>query len=158
MLDQVFHANIIAYCQQNRYVWFAIYTDLFTLVSKIIFMKYLPPVRPKMVLKLKIVRIYWNLAHLIFQVCRSLFECLKQFLWNIYHLLYPNSPKIKNAQNLLKFGRIDISNMPISILMSKISFMKYLPPVRPKLAPKLKMFRIYWYLAQLIFQIYWFRF
>ena len=58
MLDQVFHANIIAYCQQNRYVWFAIYTDLFTLVSKIIFMKYLPPVRPKMVLKLKIVRIY----------------------------------------------------------------------------------------------------
>ena len=30
MLDHVFHANI-AYCQQNRYVLLAIYTDLFTL-------------------------------------------------------------------------------------------------------------------------------
>ena len=45
-------------------------------------------------------------------------------------------PKIKNAQNLLKFGLTDISNVPISILMSKIIFMKYLPPVRPKLASK----------------------
>ena len=34
--------------------------------------------------------------------------------------------------------------MPISILMSKIVFMKYLPPVKPKSAPKLKMLRIYW--------------
>ena len=48
-----------------------------------------------------------------------------------------------NAQDLLKFGRIDISNMLISILMSKMIFIKYLPPVRPKLAPKSKMFRIY---------------
>ena len=31
MLDHVFHTNIIAYCQQNRYVRLAIYTDLFTL-------------------------------------------------------------------------------------------------------------------------------
>ena len=30
MLDHVFHANIIAYCQQNWCVWLAIYTDLFT--------------------------------------------------------------------------------------------------------------------------------
>ena len=28
--------------------------------------------------------------------------------------------------------------MPNSVLMSKISFMKYLPPVGPKLIPKLK--------------------
>ena len=41
------------------------------------------------------------------------------------------SPKIKNAQNLLKFGTFDISNMPVSILMSKITFMKYLPPAKP---------------------------
>ena len=27
----LFHTNIIAYCQQNRYVQFAIYTDLFAL-------------------------------------------------------------------------------------------------------------------------------
>ena len=31
MLNHVFHANIIAYCQQNRCVWFAIYINLFTL-------------------------------------------------------------------------------------------------------------------------------
>ena len=30
-LDHVFHINIIAYCQQNRYVWLAMYTDLLTL-------------------------------------------------------------------------------------------------------------------------------
>ena len=28
----MFHTNIIAYCQQNRYVRLAIYTDLFTLI------------------------------------------------------------------------------------------------------------------------------
>ena len=30
-LDHVFYINIIAYCQQNRYVRLAIYTDVFTL-------------------------------------------------------------------------------------------------------------------------------
>ena len=30
-LDHVFYTNIIAYCQQNRYVRLAIYTDIFTL-------------------------------------------------------------------------------------------------------------------------------
>ena len=34
-------------------------------------------------------------------------------------------PKIKKAQNLLKFGSFDISNIPISILISKIMFIKY---------------------------------
>ena len=62
-------------------------------------------------------------------------------------------PKIKNAQNLLKSGTFDISSMPISILMSKTIFKKYLPPVRPKLVPKSKLRRIYWNLAQLIFRI-----
>ena len=32
---------------------------------------------------------------------------------------------MKNAPILLKFGWIDISNMPISILMSKMIFIKY---------------------------------
>ena len=32
--------------------------------------------------------------------------------------------------------------------MSKMIFMKYLPPVRPKLVPKLKKLRIYWNLSQ----------
>ena len=38
-------------------------------------------------------------------------------------------PKIKNAQNLLKFGTFDISNMLISILVPKMTFIKYLPPI-----------------------------
>ena len=49
-------------------------------------------------------------------------------------MLGPISPRIKNAQKLLKFSLIDISNMPISTLNSKINFLKYLPSVRPKLA------------------------
>ena len=34
-------------------------------MSKIVFTKYLPPVRPKMVPKLKMLKIYCNLAHSI---------------------------------------------------------------------------------------------
>ena len=45
-------------------------------------------------------------------------------------------PKTKNAQKLLKFGTFNISNMRISILMSKIIFMKHLPNVKPRLVPK----------------------
>ena len=41
-------------------------------------------------------------------------------------------PKIENAQDLLKFDSFDILNISTSILMSKIIFIKYLPPVRPK--------------------------
>ena len=52
-------------------------------------------------------------------------------------------PKIKSAQNLLKFGTFDISNMPVSILMSKMIFIKCLPRITPNLVPKLKMLRIY---------------
>ena len=54
-----------------------------------------------------------------------------------------NGLKIKNAQNLLKFRICDISNIPISILMSKIIFIEYLPPVQPKMVPKSKVLRIY---------------
>ena len=61
--------------------------------------------------------------------------------------------KTKSAQDLLKFGTFDISNMPISILMSKMIFIESLQPVRPKLTPKLKMLRIYWNLAHVIFRI-----
>ena len=52
-------------------------------------------------------------------------------------------PKFKNAQDLLKFGVFDISNNAISILMSKTTFIKSLPPFRPKLFQKLKMLRIH---------------
>ena len=70
-----------------------------------------------------------------------------------YHLLGQISPKIKNAQDLLNFGKFDISNILISIPMSKIIFIKYLPPVRPKFFPKSKVLRIYWNLSHSIFQV-----
>ena len=54
-----------------------------------------------------------------------------------------NGPKIKNAQNLLEFRICDISNIPISILMSKIIFIEYILPVQPKMVPKSKVLRIY---------------
>ena len=69
------------------------------IMSKIIFMEYLPPVRPKLVLKLKMLRIYWNLAHYTFQICQCKLWCRKWFLWNIYQLLCPNwSQKWKIAE------------------------------------------------------------
>ena len=64
-----------------------------------------------------------------------------------------NGAKIKNTQNLSKFGTSDISNIPISIWMSKMIFIKYLPPASPILVPKLKMLRNYWNSAYLIFRI-----
>ena len=93
------------------------------LVSKIIFFKYLTPVRHKFVSKLKILRIYFKHADPNFDV--------------------KVDPKNKSAQNLLKFGTFDISNMPISTLMSKIIFMKYLPPATLKFVLKSNMFRIF---------------
>ena len=49
------------------------------LMSTIIFMKHLSPVRPKFVPKLKILKIYWNLAHLMLQICQSRFWHQKYF-------------------------------------------------------------------------------
>ena len=60
------------------------------IISKIIFIKYLPLVRPKMVPKSKMLRIYWNLAHVIFWISRSWFWFQKLFLSNIYQLPGPN--------------------------------------------------------------------
>ena len=103
-------------------------------------MKYLPPVQPKLVPKSKLPRIYGKLEQLIFQISRFWFQ--KLLLITTYYTQI--GPKIKSAQNLLKFGTFNISNMPISSLNSKMILMKYLPPVRPKLVPKWKMLRIYW--------------
>ena len=47
-------------------------------------------------------------------------------------------PKIKIAQNLLKFGTLDISNMPISIIMSKMIFDELFTNCQAEICPKLK--------------------
>ena len=79
---------------------------------------------------------------------------MSEIIYEIFTTCYAQiGPKIKNSQNLLEFGTCNISSMLISILMSKIFFMKYLPPVPLISVPKLKMPRIYWNMAYFIFQI-----
>ena len=82
----------------------------------------------------------------------EIYWCQKLFLLNICSAQF--GPKIISAHTLLKFGTFGIWNMPISISMSKIIFIKYLPPVRSKLVPKLKVHKIYWNSAHAIFQIW----
>ena len=115
-------------------------------------MKYLPPAKNKLVPKLKMMRIYWNLVHVIpISVLMSKIIFIK-YLTPVRPKLVPKL-KLKVLRIYLKADKFDILNMPISILMSKIIFIKYLPPVRPKLVPKLKMLRIYCSLTELIYQI-----
>ena len=102
------------------------------LMSKTIFMKYLPPVGPKLVPNIKVLTIYWNCAQLIFRTSWSRSWCQKLFLLDTT-CSTQIGPKIESTQNLLKFGTIDISSIPIFILMSKIVFIKYLLPVKPKM-------------------------
>ena len=117
------------------------------LMSKIIFMKYSSPVRPKLVPKLKMLRIDWNLAHLTFQISRSWFWSQILFLLNFYHMFGRNW-----SQNYSEF--IEIWAQPIfQISRSQFWCQKYLPPVRPKLVPKFKVLRIFSNLVHSIVQI-----
>ena len=106
------------------------------LMWKMIFIIYLPPVRTKLVPKLKMLQIYWNLAHLIFQTSRSRLKII------LIRYLSPVSAqiglKIKSAQKLLKFGTLNVSNILSSILTSKFIFIKYLPPAWAQKCPKIK--------------------
>ena len=116
------------------------------IMSKMIFMKYLPPVRPKMVPKSKMLRIYWN-----FPTCDISNILISILLSKIIFIKYlrPAWPRFFPKLKMFKI----YWNLAHSILMLKMIFIKYLPPARPKLAPKLKMLRIYWNLAHLIFRI-----
>ena len=70
-------------------MWYFEYPDL-DFMSIANYIRYLTPVRAKLVAKWKVLRICWNLAHLIFQICKSQSWCQKWFLLNIYHLLGTN--------------------------------------------------------------------
>ena len=77
------------------------------------------------------------MAHVIFQYADLYFNVKNNF-YQIFTIFWVQiGPKIKSAQNLLKFGTFDISNMPTLISMSKMIFMKYLPIFKPKLVQKL---------------------
>ena len=73
---------------------------------KIIFIKYLPPVRPKLVPKLKMLRVFLNLAHLVFQTCGFPFSCEKWFLLNIYHLLGHNYSQNQKCSEFIEIWYI----------------------------------------------------
>ena len=111
-------------------------------MSIIIFKKYLPPVRPKLIPKLKILNFFSKiickflanvrpncLVHSIFQICQSKFWCQKWFLWNIYLLRGQINPKIKVA---VKFT-FDIWSIPILNTRSDKSFIEQSLHVMPKL-------------------------
>ena len=75
---------------------------------------------PKLAPKLKMLRVYWNLAYLILQICWFQFKCQKKMKY-----LPPVTPKLISKLKMLwklKFGIFDISNIAMSILMSKIIF------------------------------------
>ena len=118
------------------------------IMSKIIFMKYLPPPRPKMVPKLKMLRIYWNLAHVIFRISRFRFWCQKLFLLNTTCSAQID-PKLKVVRICWNLAH-SISQMCQSrFWCQKLFFVKYLLIARPKLVPKWKMLRIYWNLIKI---------
>ena len=66
--------------------------------QKLIFIKHVPLVWPKLIPKLKVLRIYWNLAHSIFQIYQSRLWCQKWFLWNICQAKL--TPRLKLLWNL----------------------------------------------------------
>ena len=104
------------------------------LMSKIIFIKYVPLAQPKLILDLKLLRVYWNVAHSIFQICQSGFWCQKWFLWNIYQLPGQINPKIKIAWKFV----FDISSILILTTRSDKSFIEHLLHVMPKLVSDLE--------------------
>ena len=121
---------------------------------RIIFVKNLPLVTPKLVPKLIILIIYWNFGIFNISSVPISILTLKIIFYEIFTTCYAQfSPKIRNIQNLLKFGSFHISIVMILNLMSKIIFEKFLLPVRSNLVLKLEMLRIYFHLADLIFEI-----
>ena len=67
----------------------------------------------------------------------------KMFFIEYLPIVKSKSVPNQKYSEFTKIWLIAISNMPISILMTKIIFVKNLPPARPKFVPKLKVPRIY---------------
>ena len=86
-------------------------------------------------------RIYWIWYIWYFKYVKVDFN-VKNYFYETFATCYAqNSPQIKYAQSLLIFSPFDISNMSMSILMSKAIFIKHVPAVRPELellGPKIK--------------------
>ena len=118
---------------------------------KFFFIRYIPPAKHKLVPKLKMLTIYWNLAHLTFWISRSQFWCQKLFWLSTYHLFDPNCSQNSKCSEFIEIWHIWYFGYPELNLKSKMIFIKYLPPVSRKFVPKLKLQRLYLNLAQLMF-------
>ena len=140
----------------SRYRSLLAYNQLLVahIMSKIFFMKYLPAVRPKMVPKLKMLRIYWNLEYLIFDTCDILniqisILMSKLVLLNTYYLLDPKWSQNKNCSGFIELWCVWYFEYPdLNFDVKKFFFIKYLPSAWPKLISKWKMLRIYWNLIK----------
>ena len=94
-------------------------------MSKIIVKKYLPPVGPKLVPKLKMFRIYWNLGNSIFRISRSRFWCQILISLNIYHLFVLNWSQNQKCSEFIEIEHIQYfkyANLEFDV---KMVFMKY---------------------------------
>ena len=115
------------------HIWYFEYPNLGFDV-KVIFIKYLSPVWHKLVPKLEVLRIYWNLAQSIFQICQSWFCCQKYFsLLNIYQLLGPNWSQNEKYSEFIEIWLnwyFQYANLNFDVQMI---FIEYLPSARPKL-------------------------
>ena len=87
-------------------IWICCQSQIFQMLSKMIFVKNLPPVRAKLVPKLKVLRVYWNLAQLIFRIFRSRFWFQKLFLLNTYNLFGPNWSQNEKCSEFIEIWHI----------------------------------------------------
>ena len=128
----------------SRYICSSAYNQLLVAHIMLKLFLYLPPVRPKFITKSQnqkcseFIEIwhtqYFNYADQYFKIKSNFYEIFTTCQVQI-------DPKIKNTQNLLKFGRFDISNIPISILMSKFDFYEIFTFCQDKLTSRLKFLR-----------------
>ena len=109
------------------------------LMSKMVFMKYLL-LGLNWYQNKKMLKIYWNLVHSIFQICKSGLWVQKWFLWIIYQLSSQINSKIKIALKCM----FDISSIPILTTRSDNSFSEQLLHVMPKLVSKFKFLYRLW--------------
>ena len=116
---------------------------------KIIFKKYLPPVRPKLIPTLKMLTIYWNLAYFIFRISRSQFWRQKLFSLNTYHLFGPNRSQNQKCSDFIDIWHILYFKYANLYFDVKKDFYEILTSCLAKWTPTLELL---WNLC-LIFQV-----
>ena len=93
-------------------------------------------------------------------VCKhTVYTTIVNFQMNLVHRRkIKNRKKKKKKKEFIEIWHIRYFKYVDLSFNVKMFFIKYMPIARPKLVPKWKMLRIYWNLAEFIFQICWSRF